>query len=266
MRDNHLHTYFSYDSDADFRDYLEHYDGEIVTTEHLDLSNPYPYDAGSPHDDIPDYESYSRKIAFLNKKYGNRIKKGIEIGYYRPRKKDTLAFLEYKDYDLKLLSVHHNGKFDYLEAPVLQLEKMQWIPDYLKELEEARIFTYQGALTNVQANYEQYHYVDGLYFDYLVDRGDLEVKEIILKILKDPKISKSDKEDIEVYLKYYKYYISDPDGYTNVREGKSTSSKIITTVDSGLPIRVLEPTGNWWQVMTKDNKIGYIHKSRIKKR
>ena len=95
----------------------------------------------------------------------------------------------------------------------------------LKELEEARIFTYQGALTNVQANYEQYHYVDGLYFDYLVDRGDLEVKEIILKILKDPKISKSDKEDIEVYLKYYKYYISDPDGYTNVREGKSTSSK-----------------------------------------
>ena len=114
MRDNHLHTYFSYDSDTDFRDYLEHYDGEIVTTEHLDLSNPYPYNAGSPRDDIPDYESYSRKIAFLNKKYGNRIKKGIEIGYYRPRKKDTLAFLENKNYDLKLLSVHHNGKFDYL--------------------------------------------------------------------------------------------------------------------------------------------------------
>ena len=136
----------------------------------------------------------------------------------------------------------------------------------LNELEEARIFTYQGALTNVQANYEQYHYVDGLYFDYLVDRGDLEVKEIILKILKDPKISKSDKEDIEVYLKYYKYYISDPDGYTNVREGKSTLSKIITTVDSGLPIRVLDTTGNWWQVMTRDNEIGYIHKSRIKKR
>ena len=136
----------------------------------------------------------------------------------------------------------------------------------LKELEEARIFTYQGALTNVQANYEQYHYVDGLYFDYLVDRGDLEVKEIILKILKDPKISKSDKEDIEVYLKYYKYYISDPDGYTNVREGKSTSSKILGTVKSGEKIEVLDTTGNWWQVMTKDNEIGYIHKSRIKKR
>lgn len=137
MRDNHLHTYFSYDSDADFRDYLEHYDGEIVTTEHLDLSNPYPYDAGSPHDDIPDYESYSRKIATLNRKYGNRIKKGIEIGYYRPRKKDILAFLENKNYDLKLLSVHHNGKFDYLEEPALQSDKMKVIPTYFKEMEEA---------------------------------------------------------------------------------------------------------------------------------
>ena len=136
----------------------------------------------------------------------------------------------------------------------------------LKELEEARVFIYEDTLEDVKDDYQEYHYVDGPRLEYLVHRGDLEVKEIILKILKDPKISKSDKEDIEVYLKYYKYYISDPDGYTNVREGKSTSSKIIATVDSGLPIRVLDTTGNWWQVMTKDNEIGYIHKSRIKKR
>ena len=37
MRDNHLHTHFSYDSDARFEDYLEHYDGDIVTTEHYDF-------------------------------------------------------------------------------------------------------------------------------------------------------------------------------------------------------------------------------------
>ena len=136
----------------------------------------------------------------------------------------------------------------------------------LKELEEARVFIYEDTLEDIKDDYQEYHYVDGPRLEYLVHRGDLEVKEIILKILKDPKRSKSDKENIEVYLKYYKYYISDPDGYTNVREGKSTSSKIIATVDSGLPIRVLDTTGNWWQVMTKDNEIGYIHKSRIKKR
>ena len=137
----------------------------------------------------------------------------------------------------------------------------------LKELEEARILLYKSNLLLIKDRYQEYHYVDGPLLEYFVLRGDLEVKEILLKILKDPKISKSDKERIEVYLKAYPhYYISDPDGYTNVREGKSTSSKIIATVDSGLPIRVLDTTGNWWQVMTKDNEIGYIHKSRIKKR
>ena len=137
----------------------------------------------------------------------------------------------------------------------------------LKELEEARISLYEYALEDVKDEYQEYHYVDGPRFSYLVDKGDLEVKKIILKILKDPKISKSDKERIEVYLKAYPlYYISDPDGYTNVREGKSTSSKILGTVKSGEKIEVLDTTGDWWQVMTRDKKIGYIHKSRIKKR
>ena len=97
MRDNHLHTHFSYDSDARFEDYLDHYTGDIVTTEHYDLSNPY-----TKQDDVPDYEAYSREIAKLNQKYGNRIKKGIEIGYYQPREADILAYLADKDYDLKL--------------------------------------------------------------------------------------------------------------------------------------------------------------------
>ena len=137
----------------------------------------------------------------------------------------------------------------------------------LKELEEARISLYEYALEDVKDEYQEYHYVDGPRFSYLVDKGDLEVKKIILKILKDPKISKSDKERIEVYLKAYPlYYISDPDGYTNLREGKSTSSKILGTIKSGEKIEVLDTTGDWWQVMTKDNEIGYIHKSRIKKR
>ena len=137
----------------------------------------------------------------------------------------------------------------------------------LKELEEARISLYEYALEDVKDEYQQFHYVDGPRFSYLVDKGDLEVKEIILKILKDPKISKSDKERIEVYLKAYPhYYISDPDGYTNVREGKSTSSKILGTIKSGETIEVLNNKGNWWQVMIKDNEIGYIDKSRIKKR
>lgn len=87
IRDNHLHTHHSYDSDANFTDYLTHFDGEIVTTEHYDLSNPY-----TKQDDVPDYEAYSHEIESLNLKYGNRIKRGIEIGYYQPRESDILDF------------------------------------------------------------------------------------------------------------------------------------------------------------------------------
>lgn len=134
MRDNHLHTYFSYDSQTDFEDYLSHYDDEIVTTEHFDLSNPVE---GRNCDDVPDYDSYSKKIAELSQIYGFRIKKGIEIGYYAPREADILDFLKDKDYDLKLLSVHHNGTFDYLEDQVLELDKNEFIPTYLKEVEQA---------------------------------------------------------------------------------------------------------------------------------
>ncbi len=132
MRDNHLHTHFSYDSEADFKDYLDNFEGEIVTTEHYDLSNPY-----SKQDDVPDYENYSKEIAELNLQYGNRIKKGIEIGYYQPREADILAYLADKDYDLKLLSVHHNGVNDYLDDEVADMDKHTIIQEYLDELEYA---------------------------------------------------------------------------------------------------------------------------------
>lgn len=132
MRDNHLHTHFSYDSEADFLPYLEAFEGEIVTTEHYDLSNPY-----SQQDDVPDYEAYSREIAELNSRYGNRLRKGIEIGYYQPREADIIAYLADKDYDLKLLSVHHNGINDYLDEEVAEMNKDSVIQEYLDKLEYA---------------------------------------------------------------------------------------------------------------------------------
>lgn len=132
MRDNHLHTHFSYDSDAAFQDYLESFNGEIVTTEHYDVSNPY-----SKQDDVPDYEAYVAEIADLNATYGNRIKKGIEIGYYQPREADIIAYLADKDFDLKLLSVHHNGVNDYLDEEVADMDKHTIMQEYLDKLEYA---------------------------------------------------------------------------------------------------------------------------------
>lgn len=43
------------------------------------------YPEGLNDDDVPDYASYSAKIAELNQQYGNRIKKGIETPICPPQ-------------------------------------------------------------------------------------------------------------------------------------------------------------------------------------
>lgn len=58
--------------------------------------------------------------------------------------------------------------------------------------------------------------------------------------------------------------IQDLDGYTNLRKEKSSSSEILQKIKSGERIDVLNNSGEWWQIKTKEGKMGYVHKSRIK--
>lgn len=60
------------------------------------------------------------------------------------------------------------------------------------------------------------------------------------------------------------YKIQDPDGYTNLRKDKNTSSEILQQIKSGESIDVLENQGDWWLVKTNEGKQGYVHKSRVK--
>lgn len=59
-------------------------------------------------------------------------------------------------------------------------------------------------------------------------------------------------------------YIFDKDGYTNLRKGKSTSSDILQRIKSGEAVEILDNSGDWYLVKTKDARTGYIHKSRVK--
>lgn len=62
--------------------------------------------------------------------------------------------------------------------------------------------------------------------------------------------------------------INDPDGYTNIREGQSSSTAILAKFVTGERF-LYYPTENssWWKVIKKINKNetveGYVHKSRI---
>ena len=60
------------------------------------------------------------------------------------------------------------------------------------------------------------------------------------------------------------YTIQDPDGFTNLRKEKNSTSDILQKINSGEAINVLDNSGDWFLVKTKEGKEGYIHKSRIK--
>lgn len=110
--DQHMHTHFSPDSVETFEHYLERSAGKrLITTEHLDY-----FSAEQASDDvIPDFEAYSAEIERLNQLYGNRILKGIEVGFTHPDKERIQDFLKGKDYDLILMSIHHNGRYGFMQ-------------------------------------------------------------------------------------------------------------------------------------------------------
>lgn len=58
--------------------------------------------------------------------------------------------------------------------------------------------------------------------------------------------------------------IDDPDGFTNLRSQKSASSQVLARVNQDEQFFTYTQDGSWWQVMTRDGKVGYMHVSRIK--
>ena len=58
------------------------------------------------------------------------------------------------------------------------------------------------------------------------------------------------------------FTISDPDGYTNVREGKNSKSKILFKISEGDEFHIKSKDTDWWEIEFND-KTGFVHKSRI---
>ena len=59
--------------------------------------------------------------------------------------------------------------------------------------------------------------------------------------------------------------INDPDGFTNIREGKSSKTPVVAKVELG-DFFYAEPseTESWWKVSTIAGLVGYMHKSRVR--
>jgi len=60
------------------------------------------------------------------------------------------------------------------------------------------------------------------------------------------------------------YSIHDEDGFTNLRKDKNASSEILQKIPSGQQIEVLDDSGDWFLIKTKEGKQGFVHRSRVK--
>lgn len=131
--DQHMHTLFSPDSSEEFENYLKQTPGLIVTTEHLDFNDCFR----DGKDTVLDYEKYSATIDQLNEKHGNRIRKGIEIGYTKESFDQIQDYLKGKDFDMQLLSVHQTSEYDFLQPMMKEKDVEDVMNEYFPLLLEA---------------------------------------------------------------------------------------------------------------------------------
>ena len=134
MFDQHVHSSFSFDSNEDLENYINvSNNSDIITTEHLDFENPII----NYKDSLIDYLKYVGQIKNLNKKYSNKFFSGIEIGYTQKSEKKIEDFLKDKNFNLKLLSIHQNGNYDYMcvNKKLISLEVL--IQEYFEQMIQA---------------------------------------------------------------------------------------------------------------------------------
>ena len=134
MFDQHVHSSYSFDSNENLENYINVSDNnDIITTEHLDFENPII----NYKDSLIDYLKYVGQIKNLNKKYSNKFFSGIEIGYTPNSEKRIEDFLKDKNFNLKLLSIHQNGNYDYMcvNKKLISLEVL--IQEYFEQMIQA---------------------------------------------------------------------------------------------------------------------------------
>ena len=134
MFDQHVHSNFSFDSNETLENYINVSNkNDIITTEHLDFENPIV----NYKDSLMDYLKYIEQVRNLNQKYSNKFFSGIEIGYTPNSERRIKDFLKDKNFNLRLLSIHQNGTYDFMciNKKLIRLENL--VKEYFKLMIQA---------------------------------------------------------------------------------------------------------------------------------
>lgn len=130
--DTHMHSHLSFDCVETPQSYLDEETENITFTEHLDLENT----ANEGQDDIPDFQQHLNWQKQFKEAEQVNLLLGVEIGYVPTHQKRLEKILEPYPFDLKLLSVHQNSQYDYMDQTTGDAPEMM-INKYLDQLLEA---------------------------------------------------------------------------------------------------------------------------------
>ena len=113
IHDQHIHTSYSRDSQADIYEYAKKANElgckYFVTTDHIEFNSVATND-----DWTVDYENLMNDLRKLKKIYPHmEFLLGIEIGYRKDKLKEMNELLSKYSFDLVNMSIHDNGKVDY---------------------------------------------------------------------------------------------------------------------------------------------------------
>lgn len=130
--DTHMHSHLSFDCFEDPVRYLTPDTERITFTEHLDLANT----ANGGQDDIPDFEQMLAWKEVFKQQYKVELLTGVEVGYVPSHLTRLKEILANHEFDLKLLSVHQNNQYDYMDDTVTESAEVM-INAYLDQLIQA---------------------------------------------------------------------------------------------------------------------------------
>lgn len=221
--DNHVHTYFSTDSDTPMEDMLktaiEKGFSSICFTDHMDYN--FPSD-GDTHEFLLDVEPYFEEMKRLSEKYGDRIKirQGIELGL----KKDCLD---------KCISLTKEYPFDFVIGSTHLVDNID--PYYDKFWNDTNeksgiLRYYETTLNNVNlgADFDVYGHIDyiirytpkmkqlksqGLSDDTYINRLTSDSMDIIEQILKTLIYNG---KGIEINTAGFKYRLGHPNPHEKI--------------------------------------------------
>lgn len=172
--DQHVHSYYSYDSDQTIREYLDK--ARELGLSYFILTDHYDFDFIDKGDNSFDVAARNKELDELQKDYPEiKVLNGIEIGYKAKDIERIRTLIKSNDFDIINLSIHDLNDIDFYEISFFQKYGVKKVLDeyYKTQLEMVENFDDYDVLCHIDFGFKSAYLCDNSlsikeYEDYLI--------------------------------------------------------------------------------------------------